>query len=46
MSLPTAPRGTIAALESSKIREVFNAGQGIPGLIPLWVGEGDIADHL
>ncbi|MDN3566531.1 pyridoxal phosphate-dependent aminotransferase [Paeniroseomonas aquatica] len=43
MSLPTGPRGTIAALESSRIREVFNAGQGIPGLIPLWIGEGDIA---
>jgi aspartate/methionine/tyrosine aminotransferase len=36
------PRATIAALESSQIREVYNEGQGIPGLIPLWVGEGDI----
>jgi len=38
-----APRDTIAGLEASKIREVYNAGQGIPDLIPLWVGEGDIA---
>ncbi|MDO9707627.1 pyridoxal phosphate-dependent aminotransferase [Paracraurococcus lichenis] len=39
----TLPRGAVAALEASKIREVYNDGAGIPDLIPLWVGEGDIA---
>ncbi len=28
---------------SSGIVEVFNYGRGRPGLIPLWVGEGDLA---
>ncbi|MBK1658922.1 pyridoxal phosphate-dependent aminotransferase [Paracraurococcus ruber] len=37
-----APRTAVAALEASKIREVYRDCGGIPGLIPLWVGEPDI----
>lgn len=36
------PRVTIGALESSKIREVANAGAGLSDVIPLWFGEPDI----
>ncbi|MCB4820936.1 pyridoxal phosphate-dependent aminotransferase [Roseicella aerolata] len=36
------PRAAVRALESSRIREVYNDGAGIPDLIPLWVGEPDI----
>jgi aspartate/methionine/tyrosine aminotransferase len=36
------PRAAVGALESSRIREVYNDGAGIPDLIPLWVGEPDI----
>jgi len=39
---PARPRPAVAALESSKIREVYNDGADIPDLIPLWVGEPDI----
>lgn len=42
MHAPTEARGAVAALESSRIREVYNDGAGIPDLIPLWVGEPDI----
>ena len=47
MSLPPSPdwrarvRPEAAALETSGIVEVFDYGRGRPGLIPLWVGEGD-----
>ncbi|MGF6226079.1 aspartate aminotransferase [Inquilinus ginsengisoli] len=34
-------RPDIARLPESGIVEVVNAGRGKPGLIPLWVGEGD-----
>jgi len=37
------PRATIAGLEASRIREVSEACGGIPDIIPLWVGEGDVA---
>lgn len=39
---PALPRGAVAALESSRIREVANAGMGLEGIIPLWFGEPDI----
>jgi hypothetical protein len=35
-------RVTAHRLESSKIREVANAGAGLSGVIPLWFGEPDI----
>jgi aspartate/methionine/tyrosine aminotransferase len=35
-------RPEIASIESSGIVEVFNYGRGRQGLIPLWVGEGDL----
>jgi aspartate/methionine/tyrosine aminotransferase len=35
-------RMTAHRLESSKIREVANAGAGLSGVIPLWFGEPDI----
>ena len=35
-------RPAAAALETSGIVEVFDYGRGKPGLIPLWVGEGDL----
>ena len=35
-------RPEIAALETSGIVEVFDYGRGRQGLIPLWVGEGDL----
>ncbi len=37
-----AIRPGIAALPESGIVEVFNYGRNRPGLIPLWVGEGDL----
>ena len=35
-------RPEIAAIETSGIVEVFDYGRGRQGLIPLWVGEGDL----
>ena len=35
-------RPEVRALPHSGIAEVFNYGRGRPGLIPLWVGEGDL----
>lgn len=35
-------RPMAAALPASGIVDVFNYGRGRPGLIPLWVGEGDL----
>jgi aspartate/methionine/tyrosine aminotransferase len=42
MSAAALPRAAVAALESSKIREVANDGAGLEGVIPLWFGEPDI----
>lgn len=39
--LPAPIRPAMAALPVSGIHEVFKLGYGRPGLIPLWVGEGD-----
>jgi len=39
--LPAPIRPTVATLPVSGIHEVFKLGYGRPGLIPLWVGEGD-----
>jgi aspartate/methionine/tyrosine aminotransferase len=35
------PRPAISALEASRIREVANAGMGLPDVIPFWFGEPD-----
>lgn len=35
------PRETVATLEASRIREVANAGMGLPDVIPFWFGEPD-----
>lgn len=35
-------RGAAREAQESGIVEVFNYGRGRPGLIPLWVGEGDL----
>ena len=40
-NLPAPIRPAMAALPVSGIHEVFKLGYGRPGLIPLWVGEGD-----
>ena len=37
------PRAAVAGLEASKIRQVFAECGDIPDIIPLWVGEGDVA---
>ncbi len=39
--LPAPIRPAAAELPTSGIHEVFMLGYGKPGLIPLWVGEGD-----
>jgi aspartate aminotransferase len=39
--LPAPIRADIARLPASGIHQVFMAGYGRPGLIALWVGEGD-----
>jgi aspartate/methionine/tyrosine aminotransferase len=44
IALPVQPpraRPAIAAMEASKIREVANAGIGLPDVIPFWFGEPD-----
>lgn len=38
-----ALRPEALAVPESGIVEVFNYGRNLPGLIPLWVGEGDLA---
>lgn len=35
-------RPTVAGLEETRILQIIQYGRGRPGLIPLWVGEGDI----
>jgi len=39
--LPAPIRPSVATLPVSGIHEIFKLGYGRPGLIPLWVGEGD-----
>jgi aspartate/methionine/tyrosine aminotransferase len=41
--LPAGIRPEASGAPDSGIVEVFNYGLGRPGLIPLWVGEGDMA---
>ncbi|MGR3907762.1 pyridoxal phosphate-dependent aminotransferase [Burkholderia sp. SR8] len=36
-----AARGAVHALRSSLIREVANAGSGLPDVLPFWFGESD-----
>src|SRR5574337_488857 len=47
MDAPTSPldfiRPTMREAAASGIVEVFNYGRGRQGLIPLWVGEGDLS---
>ncbi|MCM5569614.1 pyridoxal phosphate-dependent aminotransferase [Burkholderiaceae bacterium FT117] len=38
---PPRPRPAIESLEGSRIREVANAGLGLPDVIPFWFGEPD-----
>jgi aspartate/methionine/tyrosine aminotransferase len=35
------PREAVRALRSSQIREVANAGFGVPDVLPFWFGESD-----
>lgn len=35
------PRRAVVALRASKIREVANAGLGVPNVLPFWFGEPD-----
>ena len=38
---PLAARSTVRALAASRIREIYNLGVGMPGLLAFWAGEGD-----
>ncbi|MGQ0545033.1 MAG: pyridoxal phosphate-dependent aminotransferase [Betaproteobacteria bacterium] len=38
---PLAARAAVRALSASRIREIYNLGVGIPGLLAFWAGEGD-----
>ena len=38
---PLAARATVRALAASRIREIYNLGVGMPGLLAFWAGEGD-----
>ena len=40
---PEPLRRAASRAPESQIVEIFNYGRGRPGLIPLWVGEGDLA---
>ncbi|KAA0082175.1 pyridoxal phosphate-dependent aminotransferase [Trinickia soli] len=40
-SLPVAARDAIRQLRASRIREVANAGFGVPDVLPFWFGESD-----
>ncbi|WP_028230754.1 pyridoxal phosphate-dependent aminotransferase [Paraburkholderia mimosarum] len=40
-SLVPLPREAVRALRSSQIREVANAGFGVPDVLPFWFGESD-----
>lgn len=39
--LPVAARDAVRELRASRIREVANAGFGIPDVLPFWFGESD-----
>lgn len=39
--MPLAARGAVRALSASRIREIYNLGVGMPGLLAFWAGEGD-----
>ena len=38
---PLVARQAVRALTASKIRELYNAGLGMPNVLPFWVGEPD-----
>lgn len=38
---PAAARATVHHLRASRIREVANAGIGLPDVLPFWFGESD-----
>jgi aspartate/methionine/tyrosine aminotransferase len=38
---PLAARAAVRALSASRIREIYNLGVGMPGLLAFWAGEGD-----
>jgi len=38
---PLAARPAVRALSASRIREIYNLGVGMPGLLAFWAGEGD-----
>ena len=38
---PLAARAAVRALGASRIREIYNIGVGMPGLLAFWAGEGD-----
>ena len=38
---PLAARAAVRALAASRIREIYNLGVGMPGLLAFWAGEGD-----
>ncbi len=40
-TFPATARGTVGALSASRIREVANAGLGLPDVLPFWFGESD-----
>lgn len=40
-TLPVAARGVVRELRASRIREVANAGFGVPDVLPFWFGESD-----
>jgi aspartate/methionine/tyrosine aminotransferase len=38
---PLSARAAVRALGASRIREIYNVGVGMPGLLAFWAGEGD-----
>ena len=38
---PLAARAAVRALSASRIREIYNLGVGMPGVLAFWAGEGD-----
>ena len=38
---PLVARPAVRALSASRIREIYNLGVGMPGLLAFWAGEGD-----
>jgi aspartate/methionine/tyrosine aminotransferase len=41
IDLPIAARDVVRTLRASRIREVANAGFGVPDVLPFWFGESD-----